>query len=480
LVSGSIYKNEKKAERFQIIKKKIRFNSISLNLEEIKFNQKMSQDYNKPEFKKLLQKLQEESWQLELLISGFAIFGLITAFPTIRDGMQEAENNQQIYLFVIHTIGSISCAILIFNLLLHVLLRGLWIGALGLRYVSGDIDYEVLNYSPKFTKYLKRKVGSFDKYIGTLENYCSIIFAISFLLIFYVLAITFTMIAIALMANYVLDSDTLPGWISKGIGIPMMVFLCLGMLITFIDFITLGYLKKKKWISKIYFPIYWVFSFITFSFLYRALVYNFLDNKFGRRLSLILVPFYILIFIITTFQYKSSNYINSNISSSSIMANSSSYENLLIENKSFTNDVIIQSKVITEPFVKVFMLYSENIEDRIFYYNSTLKPEEDIRGLSTNIVVTSNFHSDNKIDSLRQEYLKTLNSIYYIKIDSTIYNDKFIFGQNLKNELGFETYLGTKKLEEGKHLLKVKRRRIVESDTTYWNVANIPFWYYPN
>jgi hypothetical protein len=55
---------------------------------------------------------------------------------------------------------------------LHVVLRGLWIGALGLRYVSGDIDYEQLKYSPKFTKYLSKKIGSFDKYIATLENYC--------------------------------------------------------------------------------------------------------------------------------------------------------------------------------------------------------------------------------------------------------------------------------------------------------------------
>ena len=226
----------------------------------------MGQDYTKPEFKKLLQKLQEESWQLELLISGFAIFGLFTAIEPIYDAMREAQNNQQLYVSVIYTIGFISCAILIFNLMLHVLLRGLWIGALGLRYVSGDIDYEILNYSPKFTKYLKKKVGSFDKYIATLENYCSIIFAISFLLIFYVLAITFTIITIVLIANYVLDSDTLPGWISKGIGIPIMIFICVGMMLTFIDFITLGFLKKKKWISKIYFPIYWVFSFITLSF----------------------------------------------------------------------------------------------------------------------------------------------------------------------------------------------------------------------
>ena len=148
----------------------------------------MSNDYTKPEFKELLKRLQEESWQLELLISGFAIFGLITVFPTIQLAMMDAQNSQQIYTFVIYGIAWASCAILIFNLLLHVLLRGLWIGALGLRYVSGDIDYDSLNYSVKFTKYLKKRVGSFDKYIATLEDYCSVIFAISFLLIFYVIA----------------------------------------------------------------------------------------------------------------------------------------------------------------------------------------------------------------------------------------------------------------------------------------------------
>jgi len=37
----------------------------------------MSQDYNNPAFKKLLEKLQEESWQLELHISGFCHFWII-------------------------------------------------------------------------------------------------------------------------------------------------------------------------------------------------------------------------------------------------------------------------------------------------------------------------------------------------------------------------------------------------------------------
>ncbi|WP_435413411.1 hypothetical protein, partial [Psychroserpens mesophilus] len=157
----------------------------------------MSSDYNNPAFKKLLKRLQEESWQLELIISGFAIFGLFTAVGPISDAANLAQLKQQLALTIVLSIGVVSCAILIFNLLLHVVLRGLWIGTLGLRYVSGDIDYDSLNYSEKFTKYLKKKVGSFDKYVATLENYCSVIFAISFLLIFYVLALTFTILSIA-------------------------------------------------------------------------------------------------------------------------------------------------------------------------------------------------------------------------------------------------------------------------------------------
>jgi len=438
----------------------------------------MSQDYTKPEFKQLLERLQEESWQLELLISGFAIFGLISAFPTIELAVNDAQNSQQIYKLTIYSIAWASCAILIFNLLLHVLLRGLWIGALGLRYVSGDIDYDDLKYSPKFTKYLKKRVGSFDKYIATLEDYCSVIFAISFLLIFYVLAITFTILAIALIANYLLGNDDLPNWLSKGVGITLILFVIIGMFFTLIDFITLGFLKKKKWISKIYFPIYWVFSFITLSFLYRPLVYNFLDNRFGKRLSFALVPFYVIIGLTLTLRYESSNYINPSSSSSNIVANNNSYEDLLTEGN-FIDNVAIQSKVITDPYVKVFILFTENIEDRVFAFNEGLKPKEDKRGLGSDAISISNtFINGNKLDSLRTEYLKTFNSIYYTKIDTVKFDNEFIFGKSLNNKMGFESYLSTKNLSDGKHILKVNRISIRKQDTVYLNVATIPFWYF--
>ncbi|OUS01984.1 hypothetical protein A9Q86_04850 [Flavobacteriales bacterium 33_180_T64] len=437
----------------------------------------MQNDYTKPEFKKLLQKLQEESWQLELLISGFAIFGLFTAIPSITKSLIEAENNHQIYAFVISLVATISCYILIFNLLLHVLLRGLWIGALGLRYVSGDIDYDSLKYSWKFTNYLKKRVGSFDKYIGTLENYCSVIFAISFLLIFYVLAITFTILTISLIANLLISNDDLPNWLSHGVGITLMVFIVFGMFFTLIDFLTLGFLKKKKWLSIIYFPIYRVFGFITLSFLYRPLVYNFLDNKFGKRLSLALVPFYILIALATTLKYNISNFLGNDMTSNEYVANNNNYEDLLSDSDGFIDHVAIQSKVITDNYVKVFILFSENIEDNIFRFNPKLEPDEDSRGLRSSITFS---YANLKRDSLRQAYLKTFNDIYSVKIDTIKYDSDFIIAKSKKGNLGFETYVSTKDLIDGKHLLKVNRLRIKKGDTTNWNVSKIPFWYYEN
>ncbi|WP_299363143.1 hypothetical protein [Winogradskyella sp.] len=441
----------------------------------------MSQDYNNPAFKKLLQKLQEESWQLELLISGFAIFGLFTAFPQINITAKAAQNDEKLYFWIVLMVVLVSCAILIFNLMLHVVLRGLWIGALGLRYVSGDIDYEELNYSQKFTSYLRKKVGSFDKYIAKLENYCSIIFAISFMLIFYVLAFTFTIIVLVIIVKLFLENetkiisnDTLSHWI----GVPLVVFIVLGMFMTFFDFLTLGWLKKKKWLSKIYFPVYWVFSKITLSFLYRPLVYNFLDNKFGRRISMALVPIYILILVGTSLSYKTSNYFNGDLSSNSIIASNSNYESMLGEDD-FIEDVAIDSKVITNNHLKVFMVLYDDFDDYVFSFNKGLEPEKDIRGLDSDIIIMNTI-SWKKRDSLRKAYMKTLNEVFTVRIDSIDYNSEFIVSKSQKKQKGFETYVSLKNLEEGKHLLKVLRKRIRKKDTQRVRYATIPFWYFPN
>ncbi|QNM87016.1 hypothetical protein H9W90_07855 [Polaribacter pectinis] len=438
----------------------------------------MSNDYKDSKFRELLDKLQQESWQLELLISGFAIFGLITAIPHVRTAMIIAENDKQFYSFALLLTAFIACSILIFNLLIHVILRGLWIGALGLRYVSGDIDFEKLNYHNRFTKYLKKRIVSFDKYVATLENYCSVLFAVTFLLIFYVISISITILCFVAVAILIISNDSLPEVPRTIIGVFLICFLVIGTLMVFIDFLTQGYLKKKKWLSKIYFPFYWVFSFLTLTFLYRPLVYNFLDNRFTKRLSIFLVPSYIAISVLVSFKQKKTNYLDSAKYVSTAYLNTKNYENLLINDDDFVTMATIQSKVITDSYLKVFKVFTGNLENQMYTYHPTLKPKEDKRGFNSDIIKYDSTSSLKVRDSLTNKYLEIFNTTHQVYIDSLKFNSDFLISKNKKDQIGFETYINIKNLSEGKHILKLKRLRKRKKDTIKVTDITIPFWYF--
>ncbi len=440
----------------------------------------MSNDYKDSKFRELLDKLQQESWQLELLISGFAIFGLITAMPYIRTAMIVAENDRQIYSFAALLIAFVACSILVFNLLIHVILRGLWIGALGLRYVSGDIDFEKLNYHSRFTNHLKKRIVSFDKYVATLENYCSVLFAVSFLLIFYVISICIIFLCFVGVATLIISNDSLPETPRTILGIFLILFILIGTFLVFIDFLTQGYLKKKKWLSKIYFPFYWVFSFVTLTFLYRPLVYNFLDNRFTRRLSFFLVPSYIAICVLISFKHKKTNYLESAKKVSSTYIDTRNYENLLVKDDDFARIATIQSKVITEPYIKFFRIFTESVENRIYSYHPALKPKNDKRGFSTDIVKFNSTESLKKRDSLTKLYLAVFNETHQIFIDTIQFNANFLISKNNKKQFGFETYINIKNLSEGKHTLELKRlrKRVKKKDTIKITEISIPFWHF--
>ncbi len=435
----------------------------------------MNNDPSHKKFKKWLDILQQESWQLELIISGFAIYGLFLIVDPIRIEVIETQINQNEYAEVFWKSMYISWFILATNLLAHVVLRGLWIGAIGLRYVSGDIDYDALNYAPKFRKRLERRVGSFDNYVAKLEKYCSVIFAITFLLVFYILGIAIVLFLINMLGGWMEDTNfgDSKGWV----GIPIMVFLLIGSLLTFIDFITQGWLKKRRWIARIYYPFYWVFKFLTLSFLYRPMVYNFLDTRFGKRISWIIVPLYIGIAILTGVRFSTSNYIDSNLNSSEKIADTNTYEEYLTEPTDYIKLASIPSKVISDNYLPLFIVYGSTVEDDVFYFNEKLKPDEDKRGLYSPF--SSGTVGWKKKNELLEEYIATLEDMYRLKIDSTTHASNFVLTRNVRDQKGYETVLDLQELSRGKHLVEVSRKDQYRDSVYYRTIIKIPFWYYP-
>jgi len=252
---------------------------------------------NKTFFTEWLEKLQQESWQLELVISGLALYGVYYGKSGLSYISFAADQSSSPFLLnLLYAIFAVGWKIFFINLLIHVILRSLWIGAIGLRYVSDEIEYEKLDYSERFTSYLREKVGDYDDFIEKLEKSCSIIFSYTFLLFLLFCSLTLFIFWLiwpnSLLENYG-DPDGLAPYLMLIWTIP---FLLLGIVV-FIDFITLGSIKRVKddTVSKIYLPIYRFYSTITLSFLYRPLIYNFIDDKYTRRLFFLSIPYIFLI-----------------------------------------------------------------------------------------------------------------------------------------------------------------------------------------
>ncbi len=441
----------------------------------------MEKNQNKNALKKLLDRLQEDSWQLELLVSGFTIFGLLHAFDPVdhafRKALYEGDIFKDFYQVMVMAIF-----ISILNLIIHLVLRSLWIGALGVRYISGEVEIDKLNYSKRFTNFLNKKVGSFDSYIEKLEKLSSVIFAISFLLIFYVAAIFIFINTSNYFAFLISKNDS---EFFRILFISVQMFLLVGAALTFVDYLTQGLLKKNKYIAALYFPIYRLFSVLTLSFLYRPLYYNLIDNKFGRRVIFLLFPFYFSVFfLVNTYKDQSGYILRNNLGSNTIRANKRNYQDLVDKHDLFIASLSIQSKVITEPYINIKIPLLSHIEDNIIRFNEGLEKFKDDSFYKTDMFKfkSSGLSKSQRItaDSVHLEFIKTFQSVYSFKIDSITCTPDFVIFTDMDKEsdiVGLETYIATKGLSEGKHTLTYSRYKHPDTDSMI-TIKEIPFWYY--
>jgi hypothetical protein len=129
---------------------------------------------------------------LELLVSSFVLFLLIGGWEPVKSleydlivlrGTGTGANNLNFLYYALRTAYSSLLACL----LIHLVMRGVWIAAIGLRSVSGEIDYDQLHYQPRFIDRLRRRLGSFDGYIERIEIQCRLAFSFAFLIFFSVL-----------------------------------------------------------------------------------------------------------------------------------------------------------------------------------------------------------------------------------------------------------------------------------------------------
>ncbi len=432
----------------------------------------------KKSFTKWLEILQQESWQLELLISGFAIFLLAESFEPLGNlnyqiTLLASGNNYYSILMIPYQVLLGAWYILIINLILHVLLRGLWISTIGLRYVSGDIDFNKLNISPKFDKFLKRKIVSFDLYIQNLEKLCSAIFGFTFLIIFILISSGLFVLGIVIMAITMEAISTRFGGAWVLIILPFFLLYLLGGFIYFLDFITLGWLKRIKGFAKFYYPIYRFFSIITLSFIYRPIYYNLLDNKFGRRVVLFLIPYLIGLTLISSVSFKPQAYLPENRQLQSI--NNETYDDTW-DKKKPTYSASISSKFVKNGYIQLFLPYVARSDDKVIEaICPDLKPAKSgIFLFGYNDPVRYSMNADLALECHKQRFKIYVNN-------ALLDNLKFRFYEHsARKNIGLLTLLDVGYLPRGEHAIKVSVKLFENSngiDTLHFDeTIVIPFW----
>ncbi|MFY0592849.1 hypothetical protein [Roseivirga sp.] len=431
--------------------------------------------------------LQLESWQLELLITGFSIFLLATSidqYDNFRESfvfnkLVPTSSSSVIFidsgLFIINTIP-IALKFFLISLLVHLLLRGFWIGIVGLSSVSNVIDIDSLNLKGKFKKRIPEKVKTLDDLIFYLDQVSSVIFSYTYLLAFSIISVVlvasflFSVLGVGTYLQISFGSNAAAGAIILLLNFCVVFLLLVGAIIFFLDTILFSAFKKSKWFSVIYYPIYRLYSVISLSFIYRSIYYHLITNYSKKQIiAVTLVLFTTLLVVFKINNWNTYSFYPEVINANEYALRKSNYDDE--RTGGYITSASIPSMYVQRDFLPVFIRYSPSSNEIL----DLLCPE--FRGLERSLSFSESFNAgfqsqrdstltfedilgtDDKYEALVKSSVQCLSSMYEIYLDDELVsNNEFFFTRHSnKGERGIKTVLDIGNLERGRHVIKVNR-----------------------
>ena len=433
-----------------------------------------------------LESLQRESWQLELLISGFTIFLLVQFADSIPDLFPAFHMHTnfsplvQTVLVNFLAVTLFATNALIVNLVLHVFLRGFWIGAIGLRSVQQETDFDSLNYSTFFRDKLKSKVGSLDQLIIRLDVIASVVFAFAFLIVFmfisfflWVLFVNMTAVLLEIIRDY-FEGGFLSTLFS-GIRIIFLTVMTISGFIYLIDTLSLGFFKKYKWLSKIYYPIYVFFGWITLSGIYRSIYYSLISRFSKRRIRLLLITFLFILIMypfnrITFYKY----FPDPNSDAKELASNC--YDNLREKNARIWS-ASIPSDIVTGDYLPLFIRYNVDNNETIDSLCTSYTPTKESIWVSgfQRTGIKDPFYKEEDAEQL----LACLSQLYSVSVNDSLWTDLdyYFYHHPNMNERGLRVMIDTQQLTKGKNIIDVGYKKLDNKKImTERRLTRIPFW----
>lgn len=448
-------------------------------MEEIDYND----DSKEGKLRRWVDNLQLESWQLELLITGFSIFLLASGLDQY-DGIQAQMNFDKFVITSDNTIilttvgrallasGPLMIKFFLISLLLHLLLRGFWIGIVGLSSVSNKIDFEKLNFKGPFRKHIPSKVRTLDDLIFYIDQVSSVIFAYTYLIVFSIISVVlvgcFLFVFIGL-TNVILTTFGVGGVAAilvTLIGI-LSLLLAISAILFFLDALLFSAFKKSKWFSYVFYPIYRFFSVISLSFIYRSIYYHLITNFKRKHIVSVTVVLLLVAFVTTKIDgWDRYSFFPIDEVHNQYIVETSHYADELGDG--FIETASIPSKIVKESFLPLFIRYSPQHNLALEFFCPDAKGINEGINFKTSIQVGMQSQTDtlktvNELirermvaDEKMYSIIGCIQSIYEVKIDGISVSTDFSFAYHPnKKEKGFLQMIDLEGYERGRHVIVI-------------------------
>lgn len=430
--------------------------------------------------KKWLEEISEQSWNPELIISGFAIYATLS-LPSI---IQEIYNYYASHYQIDNNFGNelmpvIICAVLMaisqilsFAFIVHFILRAFWVGYLGVISVfPTGINFDrITTYGEYGKNKLRERMQNLDVLALKLEKASSVIFGIAITITLQFIGICFLYLVFAIFYN-ILQNILGRALSAKYESLTIFVFLAI-ILIPSVILIVLTRFKNHpkygRWhyhwttkFQKILLPI--------FGEHVQSLLLTFNSSISVKKLSFFSI-FAGLIFVVLMvfnqlslkgyslfhFQHYYSSY------SDEFFISNSQYEDQA--SKNIPRIATIQSDIITTPFIRLFIAYPK--KNDVFLDSLCKKGKNE---------AIENRYLRNLQESKRK--LECMESAYKIELNDSLFaKNEFMYYEFENGEKGVVMYIPSRLCKKGKNQIKVIAKKSYNPEKRPYE-ALITFWY---
>ncbi len=396
-----------------------------------------------------LKVLQENSWELELLISGGAIFSLLQFSTFYIEWIQEVKmTNHFPGAGMLLMVGMLGIKILTLGFTLHLISRAFWIAIVCINFVyPSGIKHDKIKWQSPFKVKLKGQFDLKDQIIK-VDQVCGTIMFTTIVAAFSLIGLAFA-IGLIFFARAMFGDNILVLILSNTLLIALFLY--------FIDFLFFGFLRKIPGLNLIAYPFFSLFDTITFRRLFQKSLWLFNTNinRFKFSLLAIVFCFTALIFAYNAI-YSVMHWPNlldkrdyTNQLGDDVFINELFYLDQSYESERFSI-VGIQSKVVNGNYLEVFIRYDKMFDPVIAKTN-------------------------------KEKSMQRFQDVFTILIDNEFQSDiNWYPTKKVSNIIGISAMLPLKVLSEGKHQFTFRIKDEFKDDYTHYvnrkKVIDIPFW----